>query len=79
MSLDRTSGRTVGAGRVGGGGKAVAGPAARIAWSITALAISSGVLFLVLLVLNSRDPDVVTYEYWGAQAVMAMVFPAVGR
>jgi hypothetical protein len=63
---------------VGGGGKAVAGPAARLAWSITALAISSGVLFLVLLVLNSRDPDVVTYEYWGAQAVMAMVFPTVG-
>ena len=35
-------------------------------------------LFLVLLALNSQDPDVVTYEYWGPQAVTAIVFPAVG-
>jgi signal transduction histidine kinase len=78
VSFDRTSGRTAGARRVGGGAKADARTAARFAWSITALAISSGVLFLVLLALNSRDPDVVTYEYWGAQAVTAIVFPAVG-
>ncbi len=78
MSLDRTPDLTAGAGRAGGGGKAVTGPAARLAWSIPALAIASGVLFLVLLVLNSRDPDVVTYEYWGAQAVTAIVFPVVG-
>ncbi|MEJ7871514.1 MAG: histidine kinase, partial [Rubrobacteraceae bacterium] len=78
MSLDRTPGRTADVRRVGGGGKAVARSAVRLAWSITALAISSGVLFLVLLALNSRDPDVVTYEYWGAQTVTAIVFPAVG-
>ena len=79
MSLDRTPGRTAGARRVGGciwseGARA----AVWLAWSITALAISSGVLFLVLLALNSRDPDVVTYEFWGAQAITAIIFPAVG-
>jgi hypothetical protein len=78
VSLDRTPDRTAGAGRAGGGGKAVTGPAARLAWSIAALAISSGVLFLALLVLNSRHPGVVTYEYWGAGAVTAIVFPVVG-
>ena len=78
MSLDRTSDRTADARRVDGGTKAAARTAVRLAWSITALAAVSGVLFLVLLALNSRDPDVVTYEYWGAQAVTAIVFPAVG-
>ncbi len=76
MSLDRTSDLTADARRMGGGAGARA--AARLAWSITALAILSGMLFLVLLALNSRAPDVVTYEYWGAQAVTAIVFPAVG-
>jgi signal transduction histidine kinase len=33
---------------------------------------------MVLLALNSRDPEVSTYEYWGAEAVTAIVFPAVG-
>ncbi len=37
-----------------------------------------GVLFLVLLALNSADPRVDTYEYWGASAIMAIVFPVVG-
>jgi signal transduction histidine kinase len=79
VSLDRPSGRTTDARRVGGGVWTVkARTAVRFAWSITALAISSGVLFLALLAQNSRDPDVVTYEYWGAQAVTAIVFPAVG-
>jgi signal transduction histidine kinase len=78
VSLDRTSGRTADVRRAGGEGKAVARSAVRLAWSITALAISSGVLFLVLLALNSRDPNVVTYEYWGAQAVTAIIFPVVG-
>ena len=78
MSLDRAPGRTSGAERVGGGTKAGARTAIRLAWTISALAAVSGVLFLVLLALNSRDPDVVTYEYWGAQAVTAIVFPAVG-
>lgn len=79
MSLDRTSGRTADAGRVDGGVWAMgARTAVRLAWTITALAISSGVLFLALLALNSRDPDVVTYEFWGAQAVTAIIFPAVG-
>ncbi len=78
MSLDRTSGRKADARRAGGGTKAGARTAVRLAWSISALAISSGVLFLVLLALNNRDPDVATYEYWGAQAVAAIVFPAVG-
>ena len=78
MSLDRTSGRTADAGRLGSGTKAAARTAARLAWLISALAISSGVLFLVLLALNSRYPEVITYEFWGAQAVTAIVFPAVG-
>jgi signal transduction histidine kinase len=78
VSLDRTSDRAADAGRVDGGTKTGARTAVRLAWLITALAISSGVSFLALLALNSRDPDVVTYEFWGAQAVTAMVFPAVG-
>lgn len=76
MSLDRMSGRAADARRVGGGACAVrTRTAVRFAWLITTLAVSSGVLFLAL---NSRDRDVVTYEYWGAQAVTAIVFPAVG-
>ena len=79
MSLDRTSGRTADAGRVDGGAWPMGARAAvRLAWTITALAISSGVSFLALLALNSRDPGVITYEYWGAQAVTAIIFPAVG-
>jgi hypothetical protein len=52
--------------------------AARLAWATTTLAVTFGVLFLALLALNSRNPDVATYEYWGAGAVMAIVFPVVG-
>ena len=78
MSLDRTPGRTAGARPVDGGTKVAERAAVRIAWSISALAVVLGASFLALLVLNSRDPDVVTYEYWGAQAVTAIVFPAVG-
>jgi hypothetical protein len=63
---------------VDGGVELVGARAARLAWSIAALAISSGVLFLVLLALNSRNPQVSTYDYWGASAVMAIVFPVVG-
>ena len=79
MSLDRASGLTAGAGRMGGGtGIHTPRTAARLAWVVATLAVSSGLLFLVLLVLNGRHPEVVTYEYWGAQAVTAMVFPTVG-
>lgn len=75
MSLDRTAG----ARQVGGGAKPTGGrTAARLAWSISALAATFGGLFLVLLALNGRDPGVVTYEYWGADAVTAIVFPAMG-
>jgi signal transduction histidine kinase len=52
--------------------------AARLAWSISALAAAFGGLFLVFLALNSRDPEVISYEYWGAEAVTAMVYPVVG-
>ncbi len=75
MGLDLTPGQTVGARRAGGGGRATA---ARLAWATATIAASSGVLFLVLLAVNSRSPDVVVYEYWGAQAVTAIVFPVVG-
>ena len=49
-----------------------------LAWSISALAAAFAGLFLVLSALNSRDPEVITYEYWGAEAVTAIVFPVVG-
>jgi signal transduction histidine kinase len=75
VGLDLTPGQTVGARRAGGGGRATA---ARLAWATATIAASSGVLFLVLLAVNSRSPDVVVYEYWGAQAVTAIVFPVVG-
>jgi signal transduction histidine kinase len=48
------------------------------AFSVSTLAVVFGGLFMVLLALNSRDPEVSTYEYWGADAVTAIVFPAVG-
>lgn len=48
------------------------------AFSVSTLAVVFGGLFMVLLALNSRDPEVSTYEYWGAEAVTAIVFPAVG-
>jgi hypothetical protein len=79
LSLDRTSDRTADAGRVGGGAWPIGARAAvRLAWAATSLAVLSGVLFLALLALNSRDPDVVTYGYWGAAAVTAIIFPVVG-
>jgi hypothetical protein len=77
VGLDRTSGRTTDARHDADGG-AGSRAAVRLAWAMSALAISSGTLFLALLALNSRNPDVLTYEYWGAQAVTAVVFPAVG-
>jgi signal transduction histidine kinase len=49
-----------------------------LAWLVSVLAVLSGVLFLLLLILNSADPRVDTYDYWGAGAVMAIVFPVVG-
>jgi signal transduction histidine kinase len=79
VSLNRTLSRTAGAGRRGGGAKLKsARTAARLAWSISALAVAFGGLFLVLLALNSRDPEASTYEYWGADAVTAIIFPVVG-
>ncbi len=79
MSLDRTSERTADAGRVGGGAWPIGARAAvRLAWAATSVAVLSGVLFLALLALNSRDPDVVTYGYWDAGAVTAIIFPVVG-
>ena len=50
-----------------------------LAWSISALAAAFGGAFLVLLALNSRNPEVVTYEYWGANAVTSIVFRRWGR
>ncbi|MBA2454356.1 MAG: histidine kinase, partial [Chloroflexia bacterium] len=52
--------------------------AGRIAWIFALLAVVFGVLFLLLLVHNSADPRVDTYDYWLASAIMALVFPVVG-
>ena len=49
-----------------------------LAWLVSVVAVLFGVLFLLLLILNSADPRVDTYDYWGASAVMAIVFPVVG-
>jgi two-component system NarL family sensor kinase len=78
VSLDGTPGRPAAARCGSDAGKPFAGPSVRLAWAITTTAISSGVLFLALLALNSRYPGVVTYEYWGAEAVTAIAFPVVG-
>ena len=52
--------------------------AAWLAWFVSVLSAVFGALFLVLFALNSADPRVDTYDYWGATVVMAIVFPAVG-
>lgn len=52
--------------------------AVRLAWLISLMAVFFGVLFLVLLLLNSTDPRVDTYDYWLASAIMTIVFPVVG-
>lgn len=48
------------------------------AWFVSGLAVLFGVLFLRLLVVNSADPQVDTYDYWLAGTIMAIVFPVVG-
>ena len=52
--------------------------AARVAWSVAVLAAAFEGFFVLLLVLNSSDPRVDTYDYWLADVVIATVFPAVG-
>ncbi len=49
-----------------------------LAWFLAGLAVLFGALFLLLLIFNSADPRVDTYDYWLAGAIMAIVFPVVG-
>jgi hypothetical protein len=49
-----------------------------LAWFISGLTALLGSLFLLLLILNSADPKIDTYDYWGATVVIAMIFPVVG-
>ncbi len=49
-----------------------------LACLVSVLAVVFGILFLLLLILNSANPRVDTYDYWLAAAVMAIVFPVVG-
>jgi two-component system, NarL family, sensor kinase len=50
----------------------------RLAWGTAILATSFGVLFLVLLAVNSADPRIDAYQYWGASAVIVILFPVIG-
>lgn len=49
-----------------------------VAWLVCGLSVLFGVSFLVFLLLNRGHSQVETYDYWGASAVMAIVFPIVG-
>ncbi len=48
--------------------------AARIAWSLSGLAVALFGLFVLLLFINQVNAD----RYWGAAAVITLVFPVVG-
>ena len=52
--------------------------AARIAWTICALALGLATIDLVLVALNSSHPDVRIPEPWLAHAVSAVAFSSVG-
>jgi hypothetical protein len=54
------------------------GASARISWLLAGLATVFGTLYLALLAMNSRSSETDVYAYWGANAVMAIVFPMVG-
>ncbi len=79
MSLDRTSSQTADARRIAdGAGPTGARTTARFAWSIVGLSAVFEGLFVFLLILNSAHPKVDTYDYWLADVIMAVIFPAVG-
>lgn len=78
MGLDRASAGKPVAGKGAEHAPVSARFAARLSWSLAGLAAVFEVLALVLLVLNSAVSGVDTNPYWGASAVIGIIFPAVG-